>query len=53
MGFQGAGKISWENDKELHMYTKNVETSLNNILIETRRLRKLHLDLVQVVNSLF
>lgn len=53
MSFKMNKMISWENQGELMKYTEEVEKALNHVVHETKRLRKLHLDLVALVNSMF
>jgi|1048.fasta_scaffold149744_1 hypothetical protein len=45
MEFKMNKNIGWSNQNELNSYTKNVEKALNSVVIETRRLKKLHQDL--------
>ena len=47
------GNITWDNAEELQAYISRVQEAANNIMNENRRLRKLHLKLVDIVVQLF
>lgn len=47
------GQIAWNNPDELEEYIKRVQEAANEIMNENRKLRKLHLTLVEQVTGLF
>ena len=47
MGFKlNMNNITWDDSAELNNYVKIVEKSLENIVQETSRLKKLHFELI-------
>lgn len=54
MGFKlNMNNITWDDSAELNNYVKIVEKSLENIVQETSRLKKLHFELIIQVNNMF
>ncbi|KAL4440929.1 hypothetical protein ABPG74_009342 [Tetrahymena malaccensis] len=52
-GGQNQGNITWNNADELEDYIKKVQEAANDIMNENRRLRKLHMSLIEQVIFLF
>lgn len=48
-----AGQIAWNNADELEEFIKKVQEAANDIMNENRRLRKLHLSIIEQVIILF
>ena len=42
-----AGQIAWNNPDELEEFIKKVQEAANDIMNENRKLRKLHLSLIE------
>eukprot|EP00828_Plagiopyla_frontata_P016361 TRINITY_DN2149_c0_g1_i9.p2 TRINITY_DN2149_c0_g1~~TRINITY_DN2149_c0_g1_i9.p2 ORF type:complete len:1025 (+),score=167.76 TRINITY_DN2149_c0_g1_i9:246-3320(+) len=50
---QTLGQISWSNSKDLEDYIQRIQNAANNIMNENRRLRKIHMNLIDILAQLF